>query len=671
MRPLQNTYRRYIYYLISLFFFLGVLSSHALAADAAFSCNANSMVGNPYMLQSAVGAISMTFVCTGAKGSSVGCPANYNCCPLSISTEKNAIEGFGNITAVGDGICVNTSSPAYSYSPAGYEATTNNLDNLHWDVYKGNHDRLNRAVSYCSQGTGKSAGDLDPDVCHVGESLVGFEEPALIGEMYDYFYCAINPYRSCCVGDLSGKDTSGTAPSSCDVSNASIAGQSGTTGCDPTKNVDCRLHPCCATFTSSTISCLTPPNTTTAGGICTTCPGGHNPDKGGEDCSNTITSTNKGFCCGSATTCEKGVSRTSTSATPYVATCVPPLNAGTCGPQHKQSDGDLCYNDTDCASGDCAFTSTSLTKVCIGIPEKQKCGLYDCECGKASDGTQLVCSPDSSGVRYCTRPGTCAQPGSTCNPNGAFKYTSCCEAGNPPKAYECDLLPDPAHGNVSSPVCVASTTQAACNVPVPTNGGTAACKAGDTCCNDVVHSIQYSCVLNGPTGQCLPQNLTSCSKNPEDPCVGTGYADCCPAGNSSDPLYCYNGKCTSNVGNDCSADGCSGCTAGSICSAGHCIADTTGKCSYAINIPPYTGPIVYFDSLLASIFKILYPVGIGLGLFMIIRAGYKIMTSEGNPQQIKEGQEELTSSVLGILFIILSLVILRVIIKAILGVNSI
>jgi hypothetical protein len=74
---------------------------------------------------------------------------------------------------------------------------------------------------------------------------------------------------------------------------------------------------------------------------------------------------------------------------------------------------------------------------------------------------------------------------------------------------------------------------------------------------------------------------------------------------------------------------------------------------------------------LASIFKILYPVGIGLGLFMIIRAGYKIMTSEGNPQQIKEGQEELTSSVLGILFIILSLVILRVIIKAILGVNSI
>ncbi|NMB69586.1 hypothetical protein GYA27_00060 [candidate division WWE3 bacterium] len=82
---------------------------------------------------------------------------------------------------------------------------------------------------------------------------------------------------------------------------------------------------------------------------------------------------------------------------------------------------------------------------------------------------------------------------------------------------------------------------------------------------------------------------------------------------------------------------------------------------------PYQGPIVTFNDLLSRIYSLLYPIGIALGLFFIAKAGYTIMMSEGNPTKISQGKEELTSAVLGTLFILLSLVILRVIIRALLG----
>ena len=44
------------------------------------------------------------------------------------------------------------------------------------------------------------------------------------------------------------------------------------------------------------------------------------------------------------------------------------------------------------------------------------------------------------------------------------------------------------------------------------------------------------------------------------------------------------------------------------------------------------------------------------------------MTSEGNPQKVKEGQEELTAAIIGTFFILLSVAILRVIISSVLNV---
>jgi len=72
------------------------------------------------------------------------------------------------------------------------------------------------------------------------------------------------------------------------------------------------------------------------------------------------------------------------------------------------------------------------------------------------------------------------------------------------------------------------------------------------------------------------------------------------------------------------------------------------------------------SEIAATIYDILYPIGLAIGLFSIIAAGYAFMTSQGQPDKVKDAQEKLTAAVVGILFIVLSIVILRVIIRTLL-----
>ncbi len=51
----------------------------------------------------------------------------------------------------------------------------------------------------------------------------------------------------------------------------------------------------------------------------------------------------------------------------------------------------------------------------------------------------------------------------------------------------------------------------------------------------------------------------------------------------------------------------------------------------------------------------------GIALLLIMYAGYKMVTSRGNPEQIESAKETLTSAIIGLLFIIFSVVILEVI----------
>ncbi len=67
------------------------------------------------------------------------------------------------------------------------------------------------------------------------------------------------------------------------------------------------------------------------------------------------------------------------------------------------------------------------------------------------------------------------------------------------------------------------------------------------------------------------------------------------------------------------------------------------------------------EGLVAAIFGILLSLSGAIALYLIVRAGYRIMTSEGTPEKITQGREELVSAITGLLFIIFSLVLFEII----------
>jgi hypothetical protein len=67
------------------------------------------------------------------------------------------------------------------------------------------------------------------------------------------------------------------------------------------------------------------------------------------------------------------------------------------------------------------------------------------------------------------------------------------------------------------------------------------------------------------------------------------------------------------------------------------------------------------QSFVQRIFSLVLGIGGGIALILIMISGYKYMTSQGNPEAVKAATEQLTAAIIGLLFIILSFVILQVI----------
>lgn len=66
-------------------------------------------------------------------------------------------------------------------------------------------------------------------------------------------------------------------------------------------------------------------------------------------------------------------------------------------------------------------------------------------------------------------------------------------------------------------------------------------------------------------------------------------------------------------------------------------------------------------NFVASIFSLLLGISGGIALILIIISGYRLMSSQGNPEQVQGAREMLTSAIVGLLFIIFSFVILQII----------
>jgi hypothetical protein len=74
------------------------------------------------------------------------------------------------------------------------------------------------------------------------------------------------------------------------------------------------------------------------------------------------------------------------------------------------------------------------------------------------------------------------------------------------------------------------------------------------------------------------------------------------------------------------------------------------------------------EDFLAFILKWAVGIGSGIAFLLSIYGGFMIMTSSGNPEKIQAGRELLTSAVSGLILLILSIFILKVIGVDILGI---
>jgi hypothetical protein len=87
-----------------------------------------------------------------------------------------------------------------------------------------------------------------------------------------------------------------------------------------------------------------------------------------------------------------------------------------------------------------------------------------------------------------------------------------------------------------------------------------------------------------------------------------------------------------------------------------------------INVPfPEDRVIRSLATAIGLLYNILFPAAILFGALMTIIGGYKLMVSEGNPQKTKEAQEDLTSAILGSIFVLLAAGLLKAIITGVLG----
>jgi hypothetical protein len=71
-------------------------------------------------------------------------------------------------------------------------------------------------------------------------------------------------------------------------------------------------------------------------------------------------------------------------------------------------------------------------------------------------------------------------------------------------------------------------------------------------------------------------------------------------------------------------------------------------------------PVGQFSALIAFILNWALGIAGGIAFLLILYAGFIIMTSSGNPDRLKAGQELLTSAIMGIILLIFSIFILRI-----------
>jgi hypothetical protein len=171
----------------------------------------------------------------------------------------------------------------------------------------------------------------------------------------------------------------------------------------------------------------------------------------------------------------------------------------------------------------------------------------------------------------------------------------------------------------------------------------------------------------------------STSPIPEPPGCLPDYSQNCKATKDGTP----NGE----QGNCCNNNVCMGSASGPV-SNGICIPNSTFS-AYATGIqfdsgstgwtkPPDVCPNEICETAIGNIetsstgfmqaiMSFVLSISGGIAVLLIIISGYRMIISQGNPENLKNARDQLTAAIVGLLFVIFSLVILQVIGVNILG----
>ena len=309
-------------------------------------------------------------------------------------------------------------------------------------------------------------------------------------------------------------------------------------------------------------------------------------------------------------------------------------------------------------------------------PTQIQCQQENGYCTEASPGhTQFSCSqgysPASSpqgcisqqgGAPGCCVP-SCSKPGGECGINQGDNY--CCHEFDPKNPTNVVCQQNSSHGNQQNSwgTCVGCSG----------SGGTCNDAKGTTCCTN--QNLYCSSSFNGTCKTCLSLG-SSCQSGSNDHCCQgsqcingtcsschteglscTNNSDCC----TSQGLTCVQGGNNSSSCEPASATDTPACGNGGDCNlpAPSFAAFNTcpnGTCNTAIG-DIHADP----QTFITDLFRIALTVGGSIALIMIIYSGYQMILSAGKPEQLKQAQETLTAAIVGLLFIIFSMVILETI----------
>ena len=274
---------------------------------------------------------------------------------------------------------------------------------------------------------------------------------------------------------------------------------------------------------------------------------------------------------------------------------------------------------------------------------------------------------------------TCDQPGENCcapNTGGCGLMSPCCTGSD----IRC-------LGGICVPTNCGNSGQTCCTSGNPCSYPYLVCNASSLCernCDDIGDSCCVGIGGGGPFGEC--DGGLDCTGGVGGTCQPAGCGGqgqtCCTAGNPCDYPYLACNMTTNicerncdDIGDSCCpVMGTYTCDGGWVCNGGVCAVNVPGTphpatCATETGIMTAFG-CIRFDSV-TTVTKSFLDVGIGIAggiaFLIIVWAGLTLLTSSGNPEKVKHGQELLTAAIAGLVMIILSIIILRIIGVNILG----